>query len=255
VDTGLDGRVALVTGGGRGIGAAAARALAGEGAHVAVTWHERDDLAAKVVAEIEGAHGPGRAVAVPYTLGAGGSAEAMLAAVDARLGPVDVLVANAYHRTGRREPGTDFEDVPVANWRAALVDNLTGTVHLCQLVMRGMRARSWGRIVLVSSHVAGHGMRGQETYAAVKAGLHGFARSLAWEAGPAGVLVNAVAPGLTLTDGVREQLPPAVRDRQLALTATGRLSDPQDVAAAVVFLGSAANANVTGQVLEVSGGR
>lgn len=251
MDTGLTGRVVLVTGATGGIGLAIARAVAAEGAKVALTHRDSAVAADKLVAEL----GPDRAMAIRYSLAEPGSAEAAVSAIADRWGRVDVLVANAYHRTGRRAPGHRFEDVPAAEWQATLTDNLAATIRLCQLVLPGMREAGWGRIVLMSSHVVGHGRRGQETYGAAKGGLHGFARSLAWEAGTDGVLVNVVAPGLTRTEAVLAKLPESLREQERSRTATGRLSEPEDIASAVVFAGSAANRNISGQVLEVSGGR
>ncbi|MEU2287242.1 SDR family oxidoreductase [Streptomyces sp. NPDC013178] len=252
MDLELADRVVLLTGATRGIGQAAARAFATEGARVAVTYRDTKDAAEVVVAELGG---PDRAMAVRYALDEPGSPQDAVAEVERRWGGVDVLVANAYRRDGRRAPGTRFEDVPADEWRAALTDNLAGTVRTAQVVLPGMRERGWGRIVLISSHIATHGSRGQEIYGAAKAALHGLARSLAWEAGEQGVLVNVVAPGLTLTEGVVRALPAALREQERERTATGRLSDPDAVARAVVFLSSAANTNVSGQVLHVDGGR
>jgi 3-oxoacyl-[acyl-carrier protein] reductase len=140
-------------------------------------------------------------------------------------------------------------------WRPFLRDNLDQTVATALAVIPGMRRRGWGRIVLVSSHVTTDGRRGQEFYAAAKAALHGFCRSLAWDVGPDGILVNVVCPGLTTTEGVLTDLPAEVRDRERAHTPTGRLSTPEDVANTVVFLCSAANGNVSGETVTVAGGR
>jgi 3-oxoacyl-[acyl-carrier protein] reductase len=168
---------------------------------------------------------------------------------------VDVLVANAMRWGRRRGPGERFEDVAPADWMPVIAENLAPTVRTTQLAVAGMRAAGWGRIALISSHVATDGHHGQEFYGAAKAGLHGFARSLAWDVGPDGVLVNVVCPGLTLTRRVSTGLPEAVRQRETARTASGQLSRAEDIAAAVVFLCSAANRNITGEVLTVAGGR
>ncbi|MEU4349626.1 SDR family oxidoreductase [Streptomyces sp. NPDC023838] len=252
MDLGLADRVVLVTGATRGIGLATARAFAAEGARVALTYHGDREGADRLVAELGGGE---RALAVRYALDEPGSPEAAVADVARRWGGVDVLVANAYRRGPRRGPAVRFEDVPADQWRATLDDNLAGTVRTAQLVLGHMRAQGWGRVVLVSSHIATHGRRGQEVYGAAKAALHGLARSLSWEAGPDGVLVNTVAPGLTLTEGVLGALPPALREQERERTPTARLSEPDAVAAALVFLGSAANTNISGQLLHVDGGR
>lgn len=253
MDLGLRGRVALITGGSGGIGAATARAYVAAGARVALTYRQDTEAAEKLAAELDPAGE--RAVALRYALGEPGTVESVVDRVVARLGAVDVLVANAMRWAPRRRPGGHVEDVPPGDWAGFLRDNLEATIRTVQLALPGMRAQGWGRVVLVSSHVVRDGRAAQEFYAAAKAGLHGLARSLAWDVGPDGILVNAVAPGLTDTDRVRSGLPPAVREGERSLTATGRLSAPSDVAAAVLFLGSGANGNISGEVLTVAGGR
>lgn len=253
MDMGLAGRRVLVTGGSSGIGAAIARAYAHEGARVALTYRrsgeEAEQLARELGAERDAA------MAVRYSLAEPDTVEWAVATVTERWGGVDVLVANAVRWAPRRAPGTPFEEVAARDWRSFLDDNLAATLRTVQLVVPGMRARSWGRIVLISSHVALNGHRGQEFYGAAKSALHGFARSLAWDVGPDGVLVNVVCPGLTTTERVLTGLPAEIRERELRSTPTGWLSSPEDIASTVLFLGSAANGNTTGQTLTVAGGR
>ncbi|GAA3725887.1 SDR family NAD(P)-dependent oxidoreductase [Streptomyces tremellae] len=252
MDLGLTDRVVLLTGGTRGIGRASGLELAAHGARVAVTYRHDKDAAEDLVTELGGQEG---AMAVRYALDEPGSPEDAVREVTARWGGVDVLVANAHRRRPRRPPTAHFEDVPHEEGAAALTDNLLATLRTVQCVLPGMRARGWGRVVLLSSHVAAHGQRGQEIYGAAKSALHGLARSLAWDAGPDGILVNALAPGLTLTRDVCDNLPEAVREAEQQRTPTGRLSTPRDIAHAVVFLASAANSHISGQVLHVDGGR
>ncbi|MEU8775781.1 SDR family oxidoreductase [Streptomyces sp. NPDC048606] len=253
MDMGLRDRTVLVTGGSRGIGLAVARAFSAEGARVALTY--RSDAAAAERAAAELGAVEDRACHVRYALDEPGSPEAALARVRERWGGIDVLVANALVRPRRRGPDERFEDLPPEEWEPLLHGNVGGTVRTAQLALADMRERGWGRVVFVSSHVAVDGKPRQEIYGAAKMALHGLTRSLAWDAGSDGVLVNVVSPGLTLTDGVRTMLPERVRTEELALTPTGRLSLPEEVANAVLFLGSAANGNVSGQVLTVAGGR
>ncbi|GAA2622551.1 MULTISPECIES: SDR family NAD(P)-dependent oxidoreductase [Streptomyces] len=250
---GLRGKAVLVTGATGGIGAAIARRFSAEGARVAVAFRSDREAAEKLAAELGAAED--RALAVRYALDEPGSPARAVAEVEARWGAVDVLVANAVRWGVRRAPGSRFEDVPEDDWLPVVEANLAPVIRTVQHSVRSMRRRGWGRIVLISSHNALGGNPGQEFYGSAKAGLHGLARSLMWDVGQDGILVNVVCPGLTTTERVNSGLPEAVRARETAATPTGRLSDPDDVARAVLFLGSAANGNITGESLTVTGGR
>lgn len=252
MDLGIADKVALVTGATRGIGLAVARALAVEGAKVAVTYHSDAAGAKLVCAEL--AADQGRAITVPYALEDPDAAEQAIAQVTSTWGQVDIVVHCAV-RYRPHSPGTHFEDVPVDDWDTRLATDLRAAIRLSQLAVGAMRPRAWGRLVLLSSHVVRNGRAGQEVYAAGKAALHGLVRSLTWDAASSGILANVVCPGLTATDGVLGQLPPHVREAEAALTPTGRLSDPADVASTIAFLCSRANRSITGSVLTVSGGR
>lgn len=138
-------------------------------------------------------------------------------------------------------------------WAALIDDNLTATLRTVQTALSGMRRRGHGRIVLISSHLAARGQEGQEVYTAAKSALHGFALSLARAVGPDGVLVNVVSPGLTTTEGALHHLPSAVLERAAASMPTGRLGTPEEVARAVVFYSSAANENITGELVSLVG--
>ena len=252
MDLGIADMAALVTGATRGIGLAVARVLAAEGARVAVAYH-RDVAGAKQVSAELGAD-RGRSMVVPYALEDPSAAEQALAQVTSSWGQINIVVHCAVRR-GQRSPGRHFEDVPVDDWDPGLAGDLRAAVRLSQLSVGAMRPQGWGRLVLLSSHVVRNGRAGQEFYAAGKAALHGLVRSLAWDAGPSGILANVVCPGLTTTDGVLGQLPASLREAEAALTPSGRLSSPADVANTIAFLCSRANRNITGSVLSVSGGR
>ncbi|WP_431899461.1 SDR family NAD(P)-dependent oxidoreductase [Nonomuraea sp. bgisy101] len=248
MDTDLNGRVVMVTGASSGIGAATARAYGREGARVAITYRSGRDKAEKVAADVEAAGG--QAHVVPLDLDDPPSIDRAVADVIEHWGGIDVLVANAvqWGGDGPPDPSTRFEDVPVAAWESMTRANLVGTAASVRAVLPGMRAKEWGRIVLISSGVAEEGLPGPGPYGTAKAGLYGLARGLAWNAGRDGILVNVVAPGLTLTES-RPGIPQAVLDTLAAATPSRRLSDPDDVARLIVFLGSGANGNLTGELV------
>lgn len=229
-------RVALVTGGNRGIGLAAARRLQRAGHRVAVTYRTEPPPDAEGLLAVRG------------DVTDADSVEEAVGQVEDSLGPVEILVANAgATRDGLavRMSDDDF---------AAVVDtNLTGGFRAARRVMRGMMRGRWGRMIFISSVVGMAGQAGQANYAAAKAGLVGLARSLAKELASRGVTVNAVAPGAIDTDMLG-----ALGEEQLAAIADrvplGRIGSPEEIAAAVEFLASEDAGYVTGTVLTVDGG-
>jgi len=228
------GRVALVTGGSRGIGLACARALAAAGNQVAVT-HRTSPA-------------PEGLLAVEADVADPASVDAAVDQVEARLGPVQVLVAAA--GIGPTAPIVRLDD---AHLDEVLGTNVAGVLHACRRVASGMARGRWGRIVLVSSISAAYGAAGVAAYAGSKAALVGVARSLARELGPRGVTTNVVAPG-QIDTGMLESAGADLREAGLALTPLGRVGRPEEVAAAVRFLVSEDAAYVNGVVLPVDGG-
>ena len=242
----LDGRVALVTGASRGIGAAVAAELAAAGAHVAVNYARSSEAAEQVVAGIREAGGQARAVAGDVSTAAG--AAGLVEQVEADLGPIAILVCNAGITRDNLIMKLDESD-----WRDVIDTNLGGAFFTCRAVARPMLKRRAGAIVIMSSVVGVHGNAGQTNYAASKAGLIGLTKSLAKELGSRGIRVNAIAPGYIDTE-LTAVLPEPAREAILATTPLGRLGTPQDVASAVRFLASDAAGFVTGDVLAVDGG-
>jgi 3-oxoacyl-[acyl-carrier protein] reductase len=254
MELGLEKRAALVTGGSQGIGKEVALQLAAEGARVALTYRSEREKAREVVREIEGRGG--EAVALELDLGSVESVKAAVAATVARFGQIDVLVNNAV-RWSERLPweAPRFEDIPLAEWQGVIHDNIDGAFAAIQAAVPSMRARGWGRIVNVSSGVALDGVVGAGPYAAAKAALHGLTSVLARELGPHGILTNVVVPGFTLTDKVSAHVSPELVAQRGKAYPVGRLLRPAEVAPTIVFLCSAANTAVTGEIVRASGGR
>ena len=233
----LEGKRALVTGGSRGIGRAVALELGRAGADVVVGYRTEAGEAEAVASEIGG-----RAVQADVA-----DAEEAKALVE-QAGEIDVLVNNA---------GTTRDGVLARmlddDWRTVLETNLSSTFYTCRAAARGMMKRRAGAIVNVSSIVGVHGNWGQTNYAASKAGIIGFTKSLARELGSRGVRANVVAPGYVKT-ALTDAIPEDARGTMLSNTPLGRLGDPENVAAAVRFLVSDEASFITGEVLLVDGG-
>jgi 3-oxoacyl-[acyl-carrier protein] reductase len=233
----LAGKTALVTGGSRGIGRAIALELGRAGAEVVVGYRAEADEAEAVATEVGGR-------AVQADVSDPDQAKALVE----EAGEVDVLVNNA---------GTTRDGVLARmlddDWRKVLETNLSSTFYTCRAAARGMMKRRGGAIVNVSSIVGVHGNWGQTNYAASKAGIIGFTKSLARELGSRGVRANVIAPGYVKT-ALTDAIPEDARGTMLANTPLGRLGDPENVAAAVRFLVSDEASFITGEVLLVDGG-
>ena len=239
-------RAALVTGGSRGLGRAIAIKLAASGHRVAVNYARNSDAAEDVVARIEDAGG--EAIAIGADVGDEDQVNSMFDEIAERLGPTEVLVNNAGITRDNlllRMSAGDFDEVIATNLRSAF---------LCtKVALRGMLRSKWGRVISISSVAGLVGNPGQANYAASKAGLVGFSKSVAKEVGSRGITVNVVAPGYIETD-LTEDLGDQVKDMAINSITLGRFGQPNEVADAVDFLASERAAYITGQVMSVDGG-
>jgi 3-oxoacyl-[acyl-carrier protein] reductase len=250
MDTGLSGRSVLVTGGTRGIGRAVALAYAGEGARVAITYAS-DEAAARETVALLNANGGGGA-SFRLDLEDDASIDVAVRGAVESFGGLDVLVANAVRwPVDAREP---LAEADRAAWTRALRANLEGTALTVRAALAHLARSTAGRVVLVSSGVSRDGRAGATAYSTAKAALDGLLASLKWEAGAAGVLVNIISPGFTVTENNVARFSDEVRESVRERTPSGRLSVPEDVATAVLMLGSPANRNITGAYLPVAGG-
>lgn len=238
----MKGRVALVTAGAAGIGAAAVREFLARGARVAALDIDGEGLAALpdaiLTRRVDGTDPAAMAAA--------------LAAVEAALGPVEIL----FNNLGRsaREKGSHFDVSAEETWRFVLEISLLATMRTTRALIPSMKARGWGRVINMSSDAALAGDAGLADYAAAKMGVIGFTRALAREVAAHGITVNAVAPGAIRT-AAHDALSPVVLDRIKAATPAGFVGAPEDVAATVAFLASDGARYITGQTIAIDGGR
>ncbi|MPZ11181.1 MAG: 3-oxoacyl-[acyl-carrier-protein] reductase [Kiloniellaceae bacterium] len=238
----LTGKIALVTGASGGIGGAIARRLHGQGATVVLSGTRAEALEA-----LAGELGE-RAVAMACNLGDPADTEALVGRVEGEAGQLDILINNA----GLTRDGLALR-MKDADWQQVLDVNLTAAFRLTRTALKGMMKRRWGRIIAITSIVGVTGNPGQANYAASKAGLIGMTKSLAQEVATRGITLNCVAPGMietAMTAALNEQQ----RARILTAIPLQRLGNPDEIAAAVVYLASEEAAYVTGQTLHVNGG-
>jgi len=239
----LKGEIALVTGASRGIGAAIADELAAQGATVIGTATS-DSGAAAINDRLAAVGGHGRMLNVTDA----GSIDALIDAIASEFGAVSILVNNAGITRDNLLMRMKDED-----WQAILDTNLTSVYRTSKAVMRAMMKARRGRIINIASVVGVTGNAGQANYAAAKAGIIAFSKSLAKEIGSRGITVNVVAPGFIDTDMTRS-LPDAAREGLVGQIALGRLGEPADIARAVAFLAGPGAAYITGETLHVNGG-
>lgn len=239
----LAGQVALVTGASRGIGAAIAERLAAEGARVIGTATSVEGAAA-IDARLVDSGGAGRVLDVADTR----SVEALVEAIAKEFGAITILVNNAGIARDQLLLRMKEED-----WQTILDVNLSSVYRTSKAVLRGMLKARHGRIISIASVIGLMGNAGQANYAAAKAGIIGFSKSLAREVGSRGVTVNVVAPGFIATD-MTADLADAQREALLSGVPLARLGSPEDIAYAVAFLAGPGGAYITGETLNVNGG-
>ena len=239
-------KTAIVTGASRGIGAAAALALAAQGCRVAVCCRTRRDSAESGAARIRAAGGTAAVFCADVSDEA--AVRTMFAQVEQTLGPADILVNNAGVAQQKL-----FTDITAAEWDAMFGVCVKGAFHCCQAALPHMIRQKWGRIINISSMWGQVGASCEVHYSAAKAALIGFTKALAKEEGPSGITVNCVAPGVVETD-MMAVFSPEDKAALAEETPLCRLGAPEDVAAAVAFLASDAGAFFTGQVLAPNGG-
>jgi len=237
------GRVALVTGGSRGIGAAIAKRLKSEGFAVAASYAGNDEAAQRFKSE----------TGIPvfkWDVGDFDACQAGVRQVEGELGPVDVLVNNA----GITRDGF-FHKMSREQWSAVIRTNLDSLFNMTRPVIEGMRARGFGRVIVISSINGQKGQAGQVNYSAAKAGDIGFVKALAQESAAKGITVNAICPGYIGTEMVQAIDPEVLKAKILPLIPVGRLGQPEEIARAVAFLASDEGGFITGATLSINGGQ
>jgi acetoacetyl-CoA reductase len=235
-------RVAIVTGGTRGIGRAISLGLKNAGNKVAATYAGNEEAARKFTRETD-------IPSFKFDVSDYEACEAAVKRIEEELGPVDILVNNA----GITRDAVLHKMSP-EQWNEVIATNLTSCFNMCRVVIDGMRERRFGRIVNIGSINGQAGQYGQVNYAAAKSGIHGFTKALAQEGASRGVTVNAIAPGYIDTDMVRA-VPPNVLEKIVARVPVGRLGQADEIARGVLFLVSDEGGFITGSTLSINGGQ
>ena len=236
-------RVALVTGGSRGIGAAISKTLKEQGFTVAASYAGNDEAANKFKDE----------TGIPvfkWDVGDFDACAEGVKKVEAEVGPVDVLVNNA----GITRDGF-FHKMTKDQWSAVIRTNLDSLFNMTRPVIEGMRNRGWGRIIVISSINGQKGQAGQANYSAAKAGDIGFVKALAQEGASKGITVNAICPGYIGTEMVQAINPEVLKTKIIPLIPVGRLGKPEEIGRAVAFLASEEGGFITGSTLSINGGQ
>ncbi len=236
-------RVAVVTGGTRGIGAAVSKALKSAGCSVAASYAGNDEAAQKFKSET-GIN------AYKWDVSSYDACAAGMKQVEAELGPVDILVNNAGITRD-----TMFHRMKPEQWTDVINTNLNSLFNMCRPVIEGMRARKFGRIIMISSINGQKGQMGQANYSAAKAGEIGFAKALALESAKSGITVNAICPGYIATEMVKAVPQDVLEKSILPHIPLGRLGEPEEIARCVVFLASDDAGLITGSTLSANGGQ
>lgn len=238
----MKNRIALVTGGTRGIGAAIAKDLKKAGAKVIATYHGNDE-AAQVFKKDTGIE------VMRFDVADFDQCSHAVKRIEAEIGPIDILVNNA----GITRDGF-LHKMGAESWDAVIETNLTSLFNMCRVVIEGMRARGFGRIINISSINGQVGQVGQANYSAAKAGVIGFSKALARESANKGITVNTIAPGYIETDMVKA-VPANVLEKIVEKIPVGRLGQPEEIARAVCFLAANESGFITGETLSVNGGQ
>jgi 3-oxoacyl-[acyl-carrier protein] reductase len=255
MDTGLKGKVVLITGGSKGIGKTCAAHFAEEGATVVITYASDPQAAEDTVRQITAKGHDCRAFRLDFR-----DRKAIADVVNeigTAVGNVEVLVNNAAAMVGpgRAPVREEFETANLDDWFALVDLNLFGTATVTRHVLPMMKQAGWGRIVHISSGAAEDGFAGGSAYTSYKAALHGFSKTLALELSSSNIYSNVIMPGFTVVERHLARIGPEQMEAYAAAHFTKRLGRPEDVATLAVYLGSAANRHVSGEIIRVSGGK